>query len=222
MIPYAKIRMFEGTPVKVKEVFASYNIAARRNLKESGPSFSATLPKGPVEIQRHLCNTPRTKTKSPGSYAVFFAHRQGIQQHVIQYTMAINLQRTAGGDRIARLHHRSRLGHKQQQLARPRFRPRRVSLHARGEQQTGLRRSLRLLQQPAESRWRGEPLRRQPRRWWRATTSRSWWTCRRQSLRRRRFPTGGTIHDRASTSSELRTSSQCLYSHFGRSRRGAC
>ena len=28
MIPYAKIRMFEGTPTKVKEVFASYNVAA--------------------------------------------------------------------------------------------------------------------------------------------------------------------------------------------------
>lgn len=28
MIPYAKIRMFEGTPAKVKEVFASYNVAA--------------------------------------------------------------------------------------------------------------------------------------------------------------------------------------------------
>ena len=27
-IPYAKIRMFEGTPTKVKEVFASYNISA--------------------------------------------------------------------------------------------------------------------------------------------------------------------------------------------------
>lgn len=28
LIPYAKIRMFEGTPTKVKEVFASYNVAA--------------------------------------------------------------------------------------------------------------------------------------------------------------------------------------------------
>ena len=28
MIPYAKIRMFEGTPTKEKEVFASYNVAA--------------------------------------------------------------------------------------------------------------------------------------------------------------------------------------------------
>lgn len=28
MIPYAKIRMFEGTPTKVKEVFASFNVAA--------------------------------------------------------------------------------------------------------------------------------------------------------------------------------------------------
>lgn len=28
MIPYAKIRMFEGTPSRVKEVFASYNVAA--------------------------------------------------------------------------------------------------------------------------------------------------------------------------------------------------
>ena len=27
-IPYAKIRMYEGTPTSVKEVFASYNIAA--------------------------------------------------------------------------------------------------------------------------------------------------------------------------------------------------
>ena len=33
MIPYAKIRMFEGTPVKVKEVFASYNIAAEAQFK---------------------------------------------------------------------------------------------------------------------------------------------------------------------------------------------
>ena len=29
-IPYAKIRMFEGTPTHVKEVFASYNVAAER------------------------------------------------------------------------------------------------------------------------------------------------------------------------------------------------
>ncbi len=28
MIPYAKIRMFEGTPTSVKDVFASYNVAA--------------------------------------------------------------------------------------------------------------------------------------------------------------------------------------------------
>ena len=28
MIPYAKIRMYEGTPTKVKEVFADYNVAA--------------------------------------------------------------------------------------------------------------------------------------------------------------------------------------------------
>lgn len=28
MIPYAKIRMYEGTPTNVKEVFASYNVAA--------------------------------------------------------------------------------------------------------------------------------------------------------------------------------------------------
>ena len=28
MIPYAKIRMFEGTPTKVKEIFASYNVAS--------------------------------------------------------------------------------------------------------------------------------------------------------------------------------------------------
>ena len=30
MIPYAKIRMFEGSPTKVKEVFASYNVAAEQ------------------------------------------------------------------------------------------------------------------------------------------------------------------------------------------------
>jgi tellurium resistance protein TerZ len=29
-IPYAKIRMYEGTPTKVKEVFASYNLSAER------------------------------------------------------------------------------------------------------------------------------------------------------------------------------------------------
>ena len=29
-IPYAKIRMFEGTPTHVREVFASYNVAAER------------------------------------------------------------------------------------------------------------------------------------------------------------------------------------------------
>ena len=33
MIPYAKIRMFEGTPTKVKEVFASYNVAAEAQYK---------------------------------------------------------------------------------------------------------------------------------------------------------------------------------------------
>jgi tellurium resistance protein TerZ len=32
-IPYAKIRMFEGTPTKVKEVFASYNVAAESQFK---------------------------------------------------------------------------------------------------------------------------------------------------------------------------------------------
>jgi tellurium resistance protein TerZ len=32
-IPYAKIRMFEGTPTKVKEVFASYNVAAESQYK---------------------------------------------------------------------------------------------------------------------------------------------------------------------------------------------
>jgi tellurium resistance protein TerZ len=29
-IPYAKIRMYEGTPTRVKEVFASYNVSAER------------------------------------------------------------------------------------------------------------------------------------------------------------------------------------------------
>jgi tellurium resistance protein TerZ len=33
MIPYAKIRMFEGTPTRVKEVFASYNVAAEPTFK---------------------------------------------------------------------------------------------------------------------------------------------------------------------------------------------
>lgn len=33
MIPYAKIRMFEGTPTNVKEVFASYNVAAESQYK---------------------------------------------------------------------------------------------------------------------------------------------------------------------------------------------
>ena len=28
MIPYASIRMYEGTPTRVKEVFASYDVAA--------------------------------------------------------------------------------------------------------------------------------------------------------------------------------------------------
>jgi len=32
-IPYAKIRMFEGSPTTVKEVFASYNVAAESNYK---------------------------------------------------------------------------------------------------------------------------------------------------------------------------------------------
>lgn len=32
-IPYAKIRMFEGMPTKVKEVFASYNVAAEPQFK---------------------------------------------------------------------------------------------------------------------------------------------------------------------------------------------
>ena len=32
-IPYAKIRMFEGTPTHVKEVFASYNVAAESGYK---------------------------------------------------------------------------------------------------------------------------------------------------------------------------------------------
>lgn len=33
LIPYAKIRMFEGTPQRVKEVFASYNVAAEPQYK---------------------------------------------------------------------------------------------------------------------------------------------------------------------------------------------
>jgi tellurium resistance protein TerZ len=33
-IPYAKIRMFEGTPTLVKEVFASYNVAAEAQYKD--------------------------------------------------------------------------------------------------------------------------------------------------------------------------------------------
>ena len=33
-IPYAKIRMFEGTPTKVKDVFASYNVAAEPSYKD--------------------------------------------------------------------------------------------------------------------------------------------------------------------------------------------
>ena len=32
-IPYAKIRMYEGTPTKVKEIFASYNVAAESQYK---------------------------------------------------------------------------------------------------------------------------------------------------------------------------------------------
>jgi tellurium resistance protein TerZ len=32
-IPYAKIRMYEGTPTYVKEVFASYNVSAESNYK---------------------------------------------------------------------------------------------------------------------------------------------------------------------------------------------
>ena len=34
VIPYAKIRMFEGTPTVVKEVFASYNVAAEPAYKD--------------------------------------------------------------------------------------------------------------------------------------------------------------------------------------------
>lgn len=33
-VPYAKIRMFEGTPTRVKEVFASYNVAAEPQFKD--------------------------------------------------------------------------------------------------------------------------------------------------------------------------------------------
>jgi tellurium resistance protein TerZ len=33
-IPYAKIRMFEGSPKRVKEVFASYNVAADSKFKD--------------------------------------------------------------------------------------------------------------------------------------------------------------------------------------------
>ncbi len=33
-IPYAKIRMFEGTPTRVKDVFASYNVAAEPQYKD--------------------------------------------------------------------------------------------------------------------------------------------------------------------------------------------
>ncbi|MDE5924784.1 MAG: TerD family protein, partial [Muribaculaceae bacterium] len=29
-LPYASIRMYEGTPTRVKEVFASYNVAAEQ------------------------------------------------------------------------------------------------------------------------------------------------------------------------------------------------
>jgi len=33
MIPYAKIRMFEGSPTRVQEVFASYNVAAESQFR---------------------------------------------------------------------------------------------------------------------------------------------------------------------------------------------
>jgi tellurium resistance protein TerZ len=66
-IPYAKIRMYEGTPTKVKAVFASYNVSAEQQYKSKRAVIMGKLYKkdgewkfnaiGDATEDRNLCET---------------------------------------------------------------------------------------------------------------------------------------------------------------------
>ncbi|GHV67692.1 stress protein [Bacteroidia bacterium] len=52
-IPYAKIRMYEGTPTKVKEVFASYNVSAEQQFSGKRSLIMGKLYKKEEEWKFH-------------------------------------------------------------------------------------------------------------------------------------------------------------------------
>jgi len=90
-IPYAKIRMFEGTPTKVKEVFASYNVAAEPSYKIStGPYHGSSLsPRRRVEVRgRWRCHRGQFRWSDSG------ADRRGIR-HVLK--LCCRVGRPSGG-----------------------------------------------------------------------------------------------------------------------------
>jgi tellurium resistance protein TerZ len=57
-IPYAKIRMYEGTPTKVKDVFASYNVSAEGQYKGKTAVIMGKLYKKNGEWKFHAIGDP--------------------------------------------------------------------------------------------------------------------------------------------------------------------
>ncbi len=57
-IPYAKIRMYEGTPAKVKSVFASYNVSAERQYAGKRAIIMGKLYKKDGEWKFHAIGDP--------------------------------------------------------------------------------------------------------------------------------------------------------------------
>jgi len=57
-IPYAKIRMYEGTPERVKEVFASYNVSAERQYSGKRAIIMGKLYKKNGEWKFHAIGDP--------------------------------------------------------------------------------------------------------------------------------------------------------------------
>jgi tellurium resistance protein TerZ len=73
-IPYAKIRMYEGSPTKVKSVFASYNVSAEQQYKDRRSIIMGKLYKkdgewkfnaiGDATDDNNLCETAQRIVKS--------------------------------------------------------------------------------------------------------------------------------------------------------------
>jgi tellurium resistance protein TerZ len=57
-IPYAKIRMYEGTPIKVKEIFASYNVSAESQYSGKRAIIMGKLYKKGAEWKFHAIGDP--------------------------------------------------------------------------------------------------------------------------------------------------------------------